>query len=383
MFNLQNGAQRDADFINTAWEKLDKKLSLVAVRSREKLPYTTENGVHDDMAKKDICWWTNGFWAGLMWLMYLDTKNNDYRLTAERSEEILDGALAEYDGLHHDVGFMWHISAGASYRISGSKKSRVRALYAANTLAARYNIRGKFIRAWNGEGNEGFAIIDCMMNIPLLYWASREIGDERYRYIAESHADTTLKYHLREDGSAKHIVSYSTENGDYLGNLSGQGYSVDSSWSRGQAWALYGFTLSYIHTQKAEYLNAAKRAANYFISAVCSDFMPRVDFRAPKEPVMYDSTAAACAACGLLELARHLPENEGRMYYDAAINLLKAIDEHFCDYSTETDSVVGCGTEMWRAEGLDGKGVHIPIIYGDFFYAEALFKLRGNSFLIW
>ncbi|MGN1058941.1 MAG: glycoside hydrolase family 88 protein [Clostridia bacterium] len=379
MFDLQQAAQKDRDFINGVWEKLDKKLSVVAERSRDKIPYTTVNGVHDNHADKDICWWTNGFWSALMWLMYYGTKNDAYKLTAERGEELLDGALANYDGLHHDVGFMWHISAGANYRITGNKAARSRALIAANILAGRYNLQGRFIRAWNSE--PCVAIIDCMMNIPLLYWASREIGDPRFRYIAMSHADTTMKNHVRPDGSVKHIVVYDAETGEYVENLAGQGYSVDSSWSRGQAWALHGFVLSYIHTGKQEYLDTAKRVAHYFIANVCDDYMPRADFRAPEEPVIYDSTAGACAACGLLELARNVPEHEGRVYYNAALNLLKALDKNCCNYSLDEDSVVQLGTERWLAEGEQGKGVHIPIIYGDYYFTEAIYKLKGFDLL--
>ena len=379
MFDLQQAARKDRDFINVVWKKLDRKLSVVAERSRGKLPYTTVNGVHNNYAEKDICWWTNGFWPALMWLMYYGTENEAYKMTAERSEELLDGALGEYDGLHHDVGFMWHISAGVNYRITGNKTSRKRALLAANILAGRYNVRGGFIRAWNGE--QCVAIIDCMMNIPLLYWASREIGDPRFRHIAMSHADTTMRNHIRPDGSVKHIVVYNDETGEYVENLAGQGYSVDSSWSRGQAWALHGFVLSYIHTGKQEYLDTAKRVAHYFIANVCDDYMPRADFRAPSDPVLYDSTASACAACGLLELARNVPEYEGGVYYNAALNLLKVLDKNCCNYSLDEDSVVQMGTECWLAEADKEKGVHIPIIYGDYYFTEAIYKLKGYDLL--
>lgn len=380
MFDLKNAAQQDQEFINNVWEKLDKKLSNIAERSRDKIPYTSINGTHTDHQEKNICWWTNGFWGGLMWLMYYGTKKAVYKLSAERNEEILDKAFESFYGLHHDVGFMWHLTAGVNYRITGSEDSKKRALYAANQLSSRFNIKGNFIRAWNVD--PCVSIIDSMMNIPLLYWSSREVGDPRYKHIAMEHANTIMENHIRPDGSVKHICVYDPESGEYLEHLAGQGYDLNSSWSRGQAWALHGFVLSYIHTGKQEYLDTAKRVAHYFIASVCDDYLPKSDFRSPSEPLLYDSTASACAACGLLEIARNVPDYEGQMYYNAAIKLLKALDEKCCNYELNEDSIVGMGTEFWTDdEDLIGKKANIPIIYGDYYFAEAIYKLKGYELL--
>ena len=166
MYNL---TQQDKQWVNSVWDKLDKKLSGVAVRSRDKIPYTTMDGKHDNKAETDITWWTNGFWGGMMWLMYEATGNEEYRKTAENSELMLDNAFIEFDKLHHDVGFMWHITSGANYRLTGNVKSRVRNLYAASLLASRYNIDARFIRAWNGKwgglDTSGFSIIDCLTSM--------------------------------------------------------------------------------------------------------------------------------------------------------------------------------------------------------------------------
>ena len=367
-------------FIDQTWEKLDGKLKQVAVRSRDKIPYTTVNGVHDDRQGKSISWWTNGFWGGLMWLMYLGSKNEEYRITAENAERLMDAAFANVAVLHHDVGFMWHIMSGANYRLTGNAEARNRNLLAAMTLASRYNISGKYIRSWNGD-MAGWTIIDCMMNIPLLYWASRELGDPRFEKIAVAHADMAMRDHVRPDGSVAHIVSHDVENGDVIETLAGQGYAVGSSWSRGVAWALYGFVLSYIHTKKVEYLDTAKRVAHYFITnLIADDWLPIVDFRAPEEPKRYDSTAGAVAACGLIEIAKCVPEGEQKIYLDSAIKLLRAMEERFCNWQDDEDSVLQMGTERYNS---DGKGDHIPIIYGDYFFAEAILKLRGEEFLAW
>lgn len=372
--------------LDAVWQKVDSKLAKVAVRSRDKIPYTTdENGVHDDKSQSDPCFWTNGFFGGMMWLMYAATKNDEYLKTARRNEELLDAAFKKYDSLHHDVGFMWHILSGADYRLTGDKDARLRNLYAANILAGRYNIKGGYIAAWNnwcGEDHRTWTIIDCMMNIPLLYWASAEKGDDRYKYIAMAHADMAMNDHVRPDGSVRHIVVHHLEEPGVEKVLGGQGYNEHSSWSRGAAWAIYGFALSYIHTGKQEYLDTAKRVAHFFIAACCSDWKVRADFRTPEEPVEYDSTAAACAACGLLEIAKLVPEHEKKMYRDAALNLLSVIDENWCNYDENIDYLVGMGTELYREDPHD-RAVHLPIIYGDYFFVEALTKLKDVDFLAW
>ncbi len=374
---------------NKAWaeetfNKIDKKLSKVTLRSRDIIADgCDDNGMHKDC--RSISWWTNGFWGGLNLMMYNQTKNPEYLKTAEAQETRLDEALLhKFDPLHHDVGFMWHILSGAHYRITGDKESRNRNLLAAATLSSRFVIDGGYIIAWNSEAHKNWTIVDCLMNIPLLYWASRELNDDRFKRVAMAHADMAILDHVREDGSVVHIVEHDRETGDPVATFGGQGCGVGSSWSRGQAWALYGFALSYIHTGEERYLDAAKRVANYFIANCCDDWLPRVDFRAPAEPVMYDASAGACAACGLIELAKALGENEGGMYMHAAIRMLRAMDEKFCTYDDSNDYILGYGTVRFPVDGDRKKAeVHVPIIYSDYFFTEALLKIMGNDFLPW
>ena len=375
---------------NRAWaeetfKKIDSKFSKVTLRSRDKLADgVDENGIHKTVAPEV---WTSGFWGGLNHLLYDYTKNEEYLKTAHRSEQLLDPALENFESLYHDVGFMWHILSGANYRLYGDKKSKNRNLHAAASLFSRYVMNGGFIRAWNSKWNgnrvDNWTIIDCMMNLPILYWASDVIGDDRFTQIAIAHADMTLRDHLRPDGSVAHIVEHDRETGGVVCTHGGQGYGVGSSWSRGQAWGLYGFVLSYKHTGEVRYLDAAKRIAHYFIASCSDDWLPRVDFRAPSEPVYYDSTAGACAACGLIEIAKCVGEGEGGTYMNAAVNILKALDTSFADYSPETDAMIGCGTVLYpkTKELLDV--VHISIIYADFFFTEAVLKLLGSEFNPW
>lgn len=371
-------------WIDETWEKLDRKLKAVSRSAYDILPYTTKDGKYTEYEgyPEEIrpCWWTNGFWPGLMWLMYTGTKDEQYKKTAEHAEELLDKAFEIYDNLHHDVGFMWHISSGVNYRLSGGHKSKVRALHAADILAARYNSSGKFIRAWNGKKEVGRIIIDCMMNISLLYWASEETGDPRYKYAAMNHADTTLRTHIRPDGSVRHIVDVDPETGETLQVLKGQGCSPESSWSRGQSWALYGYILSYIHTGKKQYLDTAKNVAHYFIANLSEYAVPLCDFRAEDEEAVYDTSAGACAACGLIELANNVPPGEKSLYMKAAIRILKTLDSDFCDWSDKQEAILRGGTVAY---GCDSNNRHIPLIYGDYFFTEAIYKLKGFNMLFW
>ncbi|MBQ8685157.1 MAG: glycoside hydrolase family 88 protein [Clostridia bacterium] len=372
------------EWIEATWKKLDEKLSKTAVKSRNKIPYTTKNGEHDDRAKgKDVLTWTNGFWGGLMWQMYVGTRKECYKSTAEASERKLDAAFNYMDGLNHDVGFMWHLTSGVNYRLTGNVASKNRNLIAAMSLMSRYNVDGNFIRCWNGrkdgEDRSGWSIIDCMMNIPILYWASKEIGDPRFAKIAMRHADMSIRDHVREDGSVNHIVIHDTQKADtVLGVRKGQGYAEDSCWSRGAGWALYGFTLSYIHTDEQRYLVTAKKVAEYFIKETKkTEWLPRLDFRQPETPLYYDSTAGAIAACGLIELAKLVDENEKEKYLSAALYILKAMEREWCDWTDEEDSILQMGSLMYDKEQ------HMPIIYGDYFFAEAILKLKGTDFLAW
>ena len=372
--------ESDKKWITETYGKIRAKMSAECDRIGSRIPYIAENGVYkEDKAETDIIWWTNGFWPGLLWQMYHAEGDEKYRAAAREVEEKLDRAFDIYTGLHHDVGFMWLHSAVADYRLTGDERSKARALHAAHLLAGRYNPRGKFIRSWNRD-RSGWVIVDSMMNIPLLYWARDVLGDPRFEYVAMDHADTVMKYTVREDGSCNHIIVLNPENGELMETPGGQGYASGSSWSRGQSWAIYGFALSYAHTGKEEYLDTAKKVANYFIAQTDrTDHVALIDFRAPKEPVYWDSTAGVCAACGMLEIAKHVPELEREFYLESAMKILKATDEKFCNWDPDYDSIVQMGSGAYHSES----DRHMPIIYGDYFFIEAVLRLLDKDFLIW
>ena len=372
--------EQDQKWINDIYEKITKKISAECDRVGDKIPYIAEDGVYkEDKSETDIVWWTNGFWPGILWQMYHATGNEKYLYTARAVEDKLDKAFDVYTGLHHDVGFMWLHSAVADYRLTGNERSKARALHAAHLLAGRYNPRGKFIRSWNRD-RSGWVIVDSMMNIPLLYWARDEIKDPRFEYIAMDHADTVMKYTIRKDGSCNHVIVLDPENGELLETPGGQGYASGSSWSRGQAWAIYGFALSYLHTGKKDYLDTAKKVAHYFMAQIdLTDHVAVIDFRAPKEPVFWDSTAGVCAACGMLEIANHVSDIEKDFYVQAAVKILKATNQKFCNWDIHYDSIVQKGSGSYFTD----HDKHVPIIYGDYFMIEAILRLMDKDVLLW
>jgi unsaturated chondroitin disaccharide hydrolase len=369
------------DWIEETYQKLCMKFSAECDRIGDRIPYSPKNGKYvEDCSQTALDCWTNGFWPGILWQMYHATKEEKYKEAASKIEQKFDALFDEYVKLHHDVGFMWLHTAVASYRLTGEERSKVRGLHAANLLAGRYNPLGGFIRAWN-EDRIGWIIIDCMMNIPLLYWAGRETKDPRFTAIAMKHADTAMNMLVREDGSCNHIAVLDPLSGERLETPAGQGFADGSAWSRGQAWGVYGFALSYHHTKEERYLNTAKRIAHYFIANLAeNDWLPLCDFRAPEEPVYYDSTAGAIAACGFLEIAQHVPEHEKGLYVNAAYRTLKAMGEKWCNWNVEEDAVLGMGKALYH--DLDREH-HVPIIYGDYFYLEAVLRMMGKDILLW
>lgn len=364
------------------YEKIEKKLEAECKRNSHKIPYIVKDGVYNNMLEENPSWWTNGFWAGLLWQMYHAGKNPLFQEIARQSEQVMDQILDHFIGLHHDVGFQFLLTSAANYRLTGDEKARVRALHAATLLAGRFYPAGGFIRAWNRKnGNDmtGWIIIDCLMNLPLLYFAADELEDPRFSEIANRHAETAMRVLQRPDGSCNHIGILNPMTGEVEQLPTGQGYAEGSAWSRGQAWAIYGFILAFVHTGKAEYLDAAKRTAHYFISNITlSGDCTLSDFRAPEEPMYWDMSAGACAACGLLQIAECVPEGEKKLYLRHGQCIVEALTR-YCDFDPSTDGILQKST---AAYGIM-EDMHASIIYGDYFYTEAVLRLLNKSFLIW
>jgi unsaturated chondroitin disaccharide hydrolase len=363
-------------WLEQAWHRSLTKVRATSQRIGDSFPHVSKTGRYD---AEEPHWWTNGFWPGLLWLFYRETEESRFLNLAESCEKKLDTVLWGFDELHHDVGFMWMPTSVARYKLLGADDSRRRALLAASILSSRFNLRGSYIRAWN-EDKAGWAIIDCLMNLPLLFWASEATKDPRFSYIAMAHADMALKHVVRLDGSCRHIVSFDSNTGEFLQAIGGQGYSSESAWARGASWALYGYALCYRYTKEPRYLEASCLIADFFISNLGPEFIPVWDFRAPRTPdIPWDSSAGACAASGLLELASLCRGERATEYQHASVKLLRALDSICGAWDKDEEGLLLYGTGN-KPRNLN---VHVPLIYGDYFFVEALTKLRGQSDTFW
>lgn len=375
-----NARMEEKKWAQSVADKIAEKVSVTAVRNKDKVPYTTQNGIFDDWSDR-IGWWTNGFYAAQLWLLYNAYRREEYRETAEEIQNKLDAVLMDYLAMDHDAGFRFHITAVADYKITRNKKSRDRGILAAANMAGRYNLAAGLIRAWNdaGDGNTaGLAIIDCMMNLPLLYWAAKELKDPRFKHIAIAHADMAQKVFVRENGSVHHIIEFDPETGAIIGPRGGQGMQVGSSWTRGQSWALYGFTLSYLHTGKQEYLETAKKIADYVVSQIPETGFIPVDFDQPKDVLWEDSTATTIIACGLLELEKLVDGELKDKYYNNALFLLHTLEEKRCNWDNNADHIVEKCSAAYHDQNHD-----FTIIYGDFFFTEAILKVAEKDMQMW
>ncbi|MCU6709511.1 glycoside hydrolase family 88 protein [Paenibacillus sp. J5C_2022] len=357
--------------------RLDEKVERMMAQIGDNSPHAAgKDGKYDNMPHS---WWTSGFWPGLLWLMHDVTGKDSFKDAAWDWDKKLAVGFSEYPNpMHHDVGFQFLPTSVIKHAITGDEDGLRIGLEAANFLAGRFNPVGNFIRAWNQWGekdNTGWAIIDCLMNTPLLYWASDVTGDPRYKHIAMKHTDSVLEYAIRDDGSVCHILAFNPETGEFVEQIGGQGYSGTSAWSRGNSWALHGLAVAYRYTGEQRYLDAAKRIAHYFIAALPDDHVPYWDFRLPSlDGQPRDSSAAACAASGLIELAQGVPADEQGMYMAAAERILYSLSENYATWDKPDHQ--GILLEA-TAHKPANSHINVSLIYGDYYFAEAFAKLNG------
>lgn len=353
----------------TLKEKCIEKITRTSNRIRDSIPYVTENGKYNDYSDEEhIDWWTNSFWAGIMWLMYDETKDEKYMNFAISIEKKLQSVLYEFVRLSHDVGFMWLHTSVENYKHTGDKTALTDSLLAASVLASRFCYDANIIRAWNGEHNKGVAIIDCVMNLPLLFWADEQMKDDKYSKIAKIHLNTVKKHFIRDNGSSEHIVRFNTDTGAVEEKYGGQGCYEGSSWTRGQGWAIYGFIQNYQYTHDKSDLETSINAANYFIeNAKKTDYKIKCDFCQPEEDELYDSSAAAVASCGMIELYKETGINK---YLDAAKKILNSCDKYFCAWENiEDEALLNYGCVMYSEHK------QTSLIYGDFYFFKAVCEM--------
>lgn len=354
------------DTMKRILNKLDKTAPEMST-----FPHVCKEGNYDNAAPR---WWTNGFWTGILWMAYQQTEDKKFAEIAQNVEDAMAHVLDEYYEVDHDLGFLWQLSAGANYSITGNEEAKRRMLKAASYLASRFNLAGNFIQAWNSH--DGWAIVDCTMNLPLLYWASEETGNPRFRHIAQAHAYTVVDYFVRPDGSVNHICSFDPETGEFIEPFGGQGHAPDSAWSRGASWVLYGLPLSYRFTGEEEFLTTAKKVAHFYLANLPEDHVAHWDFRVERTPeTPRDTSAAACGACGLLEIAKHVPENEKAFYTDAAYKILKSLTDNYANLDNDEQCILREGTGHLPA----GQNINVGLIYGDYYYVEGISRLMGND----
>lgn len=358
--------------IQEIYKEVIEKLKKDAPKIGASFPHAGNDGKWDNKGEANITWWTNGFWPGIMWQMYDITGEEIFRSIAQECENKLDKAFENIKNLHHDVGFMWGDSAVASYTITRSEKSASRALHAAFLLAGRFNLKWGAMASWNGD-TICKSIIDNMMNLRLLFWAAKETGDMRFKHIAIAHADKMMTTLIRPDGTSHHLCEFNSETGEFVQYLKGQGYSPDSQWSRGQAWAIYGYTRMYENTGDEKYLNAAKKCADNFIEK-CGGKTPAWDFCAPideEEGFISDTSAGACAASGIITMAKYLPDRN--KYEDAAKSILVDMYEN---HKSDGEMLLIGGTGHKPLN----RDINVALIYGDFYFLEALRKLCDENY---
>lgn len=312
--------------------------------------------------------WTSGFYPGLLWLLYEYSRDTQFERSARQWTAILEEQKTNLDT--HDLGFIIYSSFGNGYRLTGDPRYKDVILEAARSLATRFNAKVGAIRSWDFGTWSHPVIIDSMMNLELLFAAARLAGDSRYRDIAVAHADTTLRNHFRADGGSYHLVDFDPKTGLVRSKGTVQGARDASVWARGQAWAIYGFTIAYRETREGRYLRRAESAAEFVLQHLPADHVPYWDYSVERtQGTPRDVSAAAIAASALYELAEFAPAREAR-YRLAADRMLASLSASYRATSAEHAFLLLHGT----GDFPHGSEVDVPLIYSDYYYAEALLR---------
>jgi unsaturated chondroitin disaccharide hydrolase len=382
-----NGGSLDlvGSSVSTADSILDRALSRAVAKVKRSATNLDPANGYPRVVRADGSWeqqsatqWTSGFFAGTLWYMYQLTRQPEWRDLAEKWTTGLESNKSITST--HDLGFMIFNSFGHGYLLTGNPHYKEVVLEASRSLVTRYNPRVGAIKSWNTERSADRranwkypVIIDNLMNLELLFWSAANGGDPEWKNIAEQHALTAARTQVRADGSTAHVALFDPNTGALENTVTWQGYSDSSAWARGQAWAIHGFTNAYARTGRPELLAAAKKTADYFISHLPPDGIPYWDFRDPDIPnTERDASAAAIAASGLLDLARHTDSRSSARYRTVAQKILRSLAR---DYTAGPDSAAilehSVGGRPQNSE------VDVGLVYADYYYVEALLRLKG------
>lgn len=325
---------------------------------------------------RDITWWCSGFYPGSLWYIYEQTQNAEIKNEAERALKVIE-SNQHFTG-NHDLGFMVYCSFGNAYRLTGNEEYKKIIFNASEALSTRYRPSIKSIQSWNkGDYFNCPVIIDNMMNLEMMLWATLNGADRKYWDISVTHANSTIKEHFRPDFSSFHIVDYNLEAGKVLRKATWQGAANTSAWARGQAWALYGFVTMYRFTKEQKYLNQAKGIAEFILSHpnLPKDKIPYWDFDAPLMPkAKRDASAGAIIASALLELGQFTKGNSQKKYVSSAEDILRALASPV--YRAEAGTNGGFLLKHSVGALPLNSEIDVPLIYADYYFLESLKRYK-------
>ena len=315
--------------------------------------------------------WTMGFWPGILWYAYEASGDAALETAARGYTEALD-FIARQPAYDHDIGFIMFPSFGNGFRLTGDPAYKEAVLATAERLAALFNPAVGTILSWPREvpnfGGHN-TIMDNMLNLETLLWAAENGGDPAWKDIAITHADTTMRYNFRPDGTSYHVAVYDAETGAHQYSCTHQGYADDSMWARGQAWGIYGYTMVYRFTREPRFLDFAQKIADVYLARLPEDKVPYWDFCDPEIPnASKDASAAAVVASALLELSTY---TDGKYRADAEA-MLRSLYENY-------RAPEGCDSFLLHSTGHHpaGKEIDYSIVYADYYFIEALLRLRN------
>ncbi|MDN5285853.1 MAG: glucuronyl hydrolase [Mucilaginibacter sp.] len=317
-------------------------------------------------------WWCSGFYPGS--LLYLYEQNKDQQLLAE-SNRILGVLAKEQFNTHtHNLGFMMFCSFGNANSIEPKPEYKQILINSAKSLSTRFNPTVGCIKSWDSKNQSDYlVIIDNMMNLELLFWATKETGDSSYYKIAVTHANTTMKNHFRPDYSSYHVINYDAQTGAVKEKKTAQGFANESAWARGQAWGLYGYTVMYRETKDKKYLDQAQNIAHFILTNpnLPADKIPYWDFNATNIPnALRDASAAAIMASALLELCRYTDTKSGQEYFNTAQSILKTLS--LPPYKAAARTNGGFILQHSVGHFPAGTEIDVPLTYADYYFIEAM-----------
>lgn len=355
---------------------LDSNMDSVAVVNGEMLVYPRSTNADGSLWTSDYKWWCSGFYPGSLWLVYEYTGDVKFKDLALKYQEGLEPLRYRTDD--HDIGFQLMCSYGNDLRITKDSLCVSVLIDGANSLATRFAPEVGCIRSWDTPKYTFPVIIDNMMNLELLFKAVELGGDSSLRNIAVSHAYTTMKNHFREDHSTYHVLDYNPETGEILDRFVGQGFSSESAWARGQAWALYSFPMVYRFIKDPQMLEHAINVAEYIIPRLPEDGIPYWDFDSPEIPNdVRDASAAAIMACGLIELSGYVDNQKSERYLDVAEKMLRSLASD--EYLAREGEQYGFLLKHSTGFKLRNSEVDVPLTYADYYFLEALMRWRNKG----